>query len=1331
MALVFLNATAQDNGHFTHLNKKFRSFSESAGDSNGFIWITDLDGLYRYNGYDFKFIDYNAIFGEHFKERKPVHLKKDSQNRIWVITDNGKIARIDSLGLIQELKIPDISGKLSTIESSKDDLFVGDQNGTVYRFNKEQNICYPIFTLPNFAGKTQAVQDIIIENQNIWVSSSAAKIYRYHLTNESLTEIEFEFSGDKMEYVQMVMDHQRKLWIATAFHGLVSYDVETKGLRKFGKNDEDRYVLFRTIFKDANGTIWAGSDGAGLFQYNTKAGVTKNYTAKNQNPYTLSNNTIRNISEDKNGNLLIIAKDGFLDILTKDKSTIEYIPGLPDNFPTRILSIFKSRDGNLYVGTDGEGLTIITPSGIKNYNPHLENAPAYIQSISEDRNGKIWIGTYLNGLYIFDPENQKFQKITKGLEGIKDVRTVFVDSNNRIWTGSSAGIRIYNQEQELIYSLNFDEQGLKGVIIDAIIEAENHSIWIGSSYNLLKFQENKEILEKSSFKTVAYFPEHKAPLYNFSISEMELDGFGNLYLRIDSGLLIQLNLATLEYQILDDNASLGDLEIISMEFETANSMWLTATKGIYRYDFSNKNLKSFYQDKEQQAFSFTRRASYKSDDGKIYFGGANGLLSFFPENMASVEKEATLFIDQIEVLNTDARKIIPEQLKDGYQNLKTLKLNAEQSSFSFSFFAIGDILNSNFTYEYKLVDFNDRWIKAGNNLSASYTNIPHGDYILRIRAIRNSDNKVLDTKSVQIKIAPFWWESTLAYCLYALLILGLVFGLYKWYRLKKQLFREEVKHEKEKEIYAAKMNFFAKMSHEIQTPLTLILAPLSDMLQKTEKEDGLLNQRLRQIKHNAEKLSRIAKDLTTIRNKSIKRLRLYVTKNDLRRDLYKIVIGFNELATLKNIDFQIEIPEQQINFWYDVSNLEHVLYNVLSNAFKFTPIGGKIILRVKILANGIRISVVDNGPGIAAEDQESIFKMFFQSKQGEKIQGLGIGLALSKEIIDLHDGELSVSSQEGKGANFSIFLKNGKAHYKNRKNVSFEKIDKNSVFKPEVLSSIDKRKQLPSLLNTDKKIHILLVEDNIEMQIFLQDILSRNYKITTAKHGKKALDLLANGLSPDLIISDVMMPEMDGIEMSEKIIKNKRFNHIPIIMLTARADNASRLIGLKTGVVSYIQKPFDPAELFLTIENLVIHNQNIVCRYKIQNATNTKMDHSKNKDVEFIDQLSTCLQENIDNPSFKLEDLTKKLSMSYSVIFRKCQELTGKSLTEYFRLIKLKKAAGFIVLNNFRVSDAAFQSGYSDTKYFSKCFKEEFGMTPSQFKKEIDDNKLKEFLKAY
>ncbi|MDY7397023.1 two-component regulator propeller domain-containing protein [Aureibaculum sp. 2210JD6-5] len=1326
---------AQDNANFKHLSPTLNNspvnVSGTIQDATGNIWMACSVGILQYDGYDYTLVK-NAVLFPQIKQNDRVKtLVKDADKNIWIVSNFGLLSKYNSEGgAYQDVNENLLKNRLITAISSKNNnVWMASNNGTILKYNN--NALDSVTTINHNGFAVKNIFDIeVLANNQIYVSTDDGKIFNHNLKNKRTSELVGPFSNFP-GILNLTTDNLNRLWIGTETFGLFVYDPSSERFIQNTLFKGNKYnihnELFITFFKDSEGTIWAGTDGGGLYKINPINGNIDVFTKQDSNEFSLSSNTVLNISEDNHKNIWVATNYGKLNILPHANENIKYLSGSENNTPVRILSIFKSSLNTLWIGTDGFGLTKIevNEDGTTKKSQYLKKNDLskgfYVQSITEDNNGNIWFGTYKNGLWIYRPKRDRFEKIgifSSNKHEATDVRTVFKDSKGRIWVSSNVSLSIYSSELELLASFENNSNGLKGTIAESIIEDKNGRFWLGMfRNNLLEFNENSSNLQFSTFI------EHP-DLY--SVRSMASTTEGTVYLINADGELLSFNSNANDTSNFKNVATHKDRQFVSALLVNKDNIWLGSNNGIHHLNLKTNAIKTYYTADGLQDNVFLVRSAFKDTDGLLYFGGIKGLNYFNPNQLTEKKLNPDLFIHTIEILNKPVESILPDQTTSGVLNTKSLKLKNDQSSFSFKFSAIDNILNPNFTYAYRLKGFDKDWIISHPERVATYTNIPPGNYTFEVKA--GTKNGVWDIapQKIDIKIAPPIWNSTWAYIIYFFILAMIAYSIRRWFVLRKRLFLEKVLHKKENDLYKLKMDFFAKMSHEIQTPLTLISGPIDDM-KKRATTDGnlLLKQRLDIIANNADRLSKIARELTLVRNKELDKLQLAVTKNSLCEHLNSIAISFKELARTKHIDFNINCPRNLHNVWYDKEKIEHVLYNLLSNAFKFTPNNGTIDINVKSLESDkfIKLSISDSGPGMPKSELKKVFELFYQSDSQKKYKGTGIGLALTKELINLHNGKISVKSKPKKGTTFRVVLPITEDAYDESDKIVTDIFDEPQL----VLKKEDVVEISTDNLN-DKT--ILVVEDNLELQQLLKDLLNKHYTVIFANEGEEGYELAKNK-NPDIILSDVMMPKLGGIEMCKKIQQNTLTSHIPIILLTAKNSTSAKIEGLSSGAIEYISKPFNTKELLLKIKNILTSKEQIISNYRKEVLSTPKINIDKTKDELFIENLVKIINDNIDNADFKVEDIAESLNMGYSTLYRKCQTLTGNSLVDFVRLLRLKKAAVLIAKYGYSINETAYLTGFNDPKYFSKCFKSQFKKTPGSFKKEAHKMEIDSFLKNY
>ncbi len=1103
-------AFADESDNFIHLKAEIDRQQTIATsvieDSLGYLWINSNSGILRYDGYDYRPYSNHEIFGKEASSAAILDISKDYSDNIWFVSTKGAISKLMPSGKFFPQYSPiAMLAKNQSLESFHIDssrLWLGSNFGTLIGQSliDSTTIRFDIYSSgESITSIAKGKKDII------WFSTNKGKIFQGNTSTMESKELQVPFHQSSNRTV-LTTDANGNLWIGTELNGLYFYDIASKTYEQFHKKAATSHFvptnMIIRIFRDSKGLIWAGTDGGGLCQVDPKTKKIKIYKHSKTNKFSLQSNSVIGFGETKNKDIWIFTNYGNINILPHESSRVKYHSGSISGSPTRVLSILKCKNENLWIGTDGEGISIIDKSG-KTIQQHIAKTKSangltgnYIQAIAEDQNQNKWIGTYLNGLVHYNIASGKFSSIPIKGENRQtgtDIRSLYIDSKNRLWVGSNIGVSVLSLAGKQLAFFPYNTDGLNGNIAEIFMEDEFGNLWIGlylGGISLL--HENKNIFNSkfTSYKLTASTDKSEN-----SVLHGVPDYAGNLYLVNSYGKLLKFNLAAKKTMPIKGFDKEDLHKFTAVLLSDSSNLWVSKNNGISHLDFKNSQEYDYTWKNGTLKNRFLSGSASKGQDGTLYFGGVGGLNYFKPSQMKTQQKKLNLYINQIKIVNRDAEEIIPQKLSKGIEHLKKLELNYKQTSFSFHFSVINDHLDPNYFYAYRLKGFDKEWISSENARTATYTNIPYGAYTFEVKAGTKRNRWDIAARKIQIKVLAPLWRRWWFYAIYAIVFFFIALFIIRYYiawdRLKKQLIREELQNEKNKELYAMKMNFFAKMSHEIQTPLTLILSPLENMMERAEG-NLLLRQRLQVIKNNAKRLSRIALELMTIRNKEIGKLKIKASSNNICKDIQKIALSFSEQARFKSIDFSIEGTDKvDTILWYDKEKLEHILYNLLANSFKFTSREGKITIHIQEdeIENKVFIKVIDTGIGIPESDLKNIFELFYQSEDGKLVDGTGIGLALTKELISLHKGSIEVVSTSNKGTTFTIGLRKGKNHF------TAEEIKHEQLYEISERSTLDSvtscKEEINSVFDENKK-NILLVEDNFEMLLFLEANFTNN-----------------------------------------------------------------------------------------------------------------------------------------------------------------------------------------------------------------------------------------------
>ncbi|SHJ33343.1 Signal transduction histidine kinase [Arenibacter nanhaiticus] len=1293
-------------------------------DSLGYIWLVHSRRMVKYDGASYMDIPFDAIFPSknHHHTDFIEKAELDENGKLWVLSLNGRIAHQNDKGTFTPYNLftqkqTSPSKKINNITANSNYLLFGTEDGKIYYKKPSSTQIDSVNLDQNNTSIIRGIHDIVEKDGIIWFSTKSGRIYNYNINTKK--------SSGVLAYGYKINKAYGKIWFANSQGNLCSF-TPSESTDTYHTELQLRSII-KDIYFDSKGNVWIATDGNGVYQMNTSTKEVAHFYRNENSEFSLASNTVVKIKEDNHGNIWLFPNNEHLQILPNSLSGLHYHSGHEDNAPTRILTMYKATNDILYIGTDGRGLTLHDTKNntTTTYDEKEGFEGKYIQSLIELDSGTLLVGTYQQGLWKVNPKTKRLSKYD--LEKELGYPPSFIgllhkDSKNRIWLSTESGVFIFDYNMNLKARFFYGDNGLKGTTAMNIAEDNNGGIWISiSNGGLFNFVENKHELSSSQFKNIT--PENSSlntNLYHY-INDMTVDDNNNLWFIANSTLAVY-DIDTQLFKKLEFPNDFKEIRFRSVLSSDTNTLWLSTNEGIFKYNPNTQNVEEFGIADGLQGYNFRSGSSYKDSDGLLYFGGSKGLNYFDAQQMQQKKEYPKLLINGIEVLNRPAASIIPDQINKKIEDIGHLTLGPSQSSFSFRFSALGNTLKSYYQYAYKLHGFDKEWISSKSNNMATYTNIPPGRYTFEVKAGTKKGLWDISPKKVAIVIEAPLWKQTWAYILYFIVLCGMLYAITTWLNLKNKFLVASLKNKQNKEFYDMKMNFFSKMSHEIQTPITLISAPIKDMI-KNAKEKDSNQQRLQMVWNNTQRLSRIAAELTTMKNYELGKLQLKVTEGNLIDFIKDIAYGFKEHAKYKGISLKETYAELPEALWFDTQRLEHIVYNLLSNAIKFTPKDGCIDLDVSICEKRkyILIKVSDSGPGIPEKDIDKIFNLFYQSKNGKEIGGTGIGLALVKELATLHHGDITVHNNSSTGATFTLKIPLSGDDYR--------KEEKQDVTIPEE-APIRTRPTLIEKNSSKKEKTIAIIDDNLDIQIYLRSIFDDSFNLISADNGLLGKQLIEEHL-PDLVISDIMMPEMTGIELCQELQKTEKTSHIPVVLLTAKSSTEVKISGMNAGAISYLPKPFNRDELLLKVENILMQQDRLMIKFKSDQLGLPNTTEVDSKSDEFIRKMVDEIENNIDDINFKLENISDALGMSYSALYRKCTQITGKKPVEFLRMYRLKKGAILISKYDYLVSEAAYSVGFGDTKYFSKCFKKEYGMTPAEFKKVAQKDDLETFLKKH
>ncbi|HOT13513.1 MAG TPA: two-component regulator propeller domain-containing protein [Bacteroidales bacterium] len=1323
-------------------------------DSKGFVWIGTMSGLNRYDGSLFKIFRNDANDSASIIDNFIISITEDNFGCLWILTRLGYniYNPVDESFSRQAPECFSAIGSDFTQinEMTKDidgGLWFAQSNLGVIYYNPLENKCELLKVNPKNTEclSSKAVRAITNDTEgNLLTINDNAVIERIdHKTKkvtQRITSIR-NICGD-LAFYKIMCDKENLIWVYSTNVASGIYQINPRTLKTRIFNTKSLPALnnniIRAVEDDGLGRIWIGTDHGGINIIDKKADKITVLTSDNNNEYSLSQNAITCIYKD-NTNIVWVGtyKRGVnfyhpnlvkFDLYRHESSKANSI-GFDD-----INCFAEDKKENLWIGTNNGGIFYFDrkTNTFKNYK-HNPSDPAslpnnVILKLYIDKDDKLWVASYYGGLSYFDGQKfVRFKHDDKNPQSLSDdkVWDIFEDSQGNFWIGTlGSGLDLFDRKKNIFYHYKYGEvNSVSSNYILHIAEDKNRNLWLATALGV-------NMLEHKTGRFVYFnnIPSDKNSLCNNNVTFVFPDSRGLIWIGTREGLSIY-NPFTRKINSYFMNDGLPSNTIQSITEDNLHHIWISTTNGLTRFfikSFTNNKLEFdiFNYDKSDglQGSEFNEKACLKTSKGELVFGGANGFNIFKPQQIKSNTTPPPVYITDLYLFNEKVKVNKPVfkriVLTKSLMNNKKLKLRYSENIFSIEFAALNYLHPEKNRFKYKLEGFNETWIETNSlHPKATYTNLDPGRYIFRV--IASNDDGVWNKEgaSLEIVVSPPFWRSVIAFVLYFLIIFGILIyarhQVVKKARIKFSLENERKEAKRLHELDMLKIRFFTNISHEFRTPLTLIITPLEKLLKTTQ--DTILLGQLNLIHRNAKRLLNLVNQLLDIRRLEVEPFKLNLQLGDLIYFVRDITTSFSDFGEKKNIQLIFKSNVEYINIAFDADKMEKILFNLLSNAFKFTYENGKIEVNIEYNKLGdnskdaVTIKVKDTGIGIPHELQESIFEPFIQNTEMPANiinQGSGIGLALTKEFVRLHNGRIWVESEPGKGSCFYVELP---------VNVSAEAVGGNNI--ETVLINAEKE-ALPEN-ETDEpsnktKSSLMLVEDNEDLRFYLKDNLRIHYQIFESGNGTDALKQIME-VVPDLVVSDIAIPGIDGIELCKRLKNDKRTSHIPVILLTAHLDNTQKVNGFEAGADDYLTKPFSFEILESRIKNLISLRDSLRKTFKTNFDLNPSEVEIVSLDEKFLKKTLEVVEKQIGNPDFSVEDLSKEMGMSRVHLYKKLLFLTGKTPSEFIRLIRLKRAAQLLQKSQLTVAEISYQTGFNNPKYFARYFRDEFGILPSAY----------------
>ncbi len=1356
----FRHLTAKDGFTSATVNTIYK-------DSLGFIWLGAFDGLYRYDGYEFKTYKHDPSDPTSLSNNTISNIIEDKNGRLWVGSMWSGLNRYNRISDRFKRYYPnpdtsllDVNGISCIYQDREGTIWVSTPTGGLHQYidSLDRFISYKYDTNNPVNFKNFVICMLEDSQGNFWTGTWEGlyifnrkekkyfnpdflnKVDGIYLFNRGKEFLKFEDNIitrndlQNIKYKDIFEDSSGIHWFTTSI-GLLKYDPKLNELIYFESQVGDPNSLSSNtvdeIIEDpltGEGTLWISSH-RGLNQFNKETGENTRYFHDPINSQSLPYSVIHGLHLDNDELLWIGVENSGVSILNLTNTNYEYYMLESKQNKDQLLtatSFYKDQIGFTWVGTNKGGL-LKYDQDMNLVDHYYFSGSNFIYSIYETDDGRLITGT-LSDLFLFDRPNNEFIHCTlisdNSVMKSARINTIIKDSFGWYWVGSIVPNGLFYQRPDSKINTHFQQinkDPLNHTDIRDFHEDKNGILWVatnGAGIFILK-PGNRDSLNFEKFKSSS---NNVNLLNTLTIHE---DQNGVLWFGGFNGLT-RYNPKNDSITIFNSNNGLQVDAIYDIEGE-GQYLWLSSDKGLLRFDpiaSRDKQVKIMQLSDGIPFEDIYTYDIYRSEEGMIHVGGKrgtrNGFFRFHPNNIKENQHIPPIVITSFQVNN----KAFP--LDTNIIEKKHIFLKHNQNYFSFEFAALDYVNPEKNQYAYKLEGIDKDWVQSGNRRFINYTGIGSGTYTFRVKGSNNDGIWNEEGISMTITILPPLWKTWWAYSFYVIFIVAILYMII-WFFVRRQrllhnLKMEQLQSDKLENLDKMKSHFFANISHEFRTPLTLILGPVAKVL--TKINDDSIRQDLSMMQRNARRLQNLINQLLSLSRLEYGKLKLQAREDNIVNLVRSYFQSFESLAKQKNIELDFKSDQEIILIYVDQDKLEKILNNLLSNALKFTPTKGRIEVTVLHHTSSVTIIISDTGSGIPQGELPHIFDRFYQANESytKDHEGTGIGLALAKEMVELHHGEIRVESKEGEGTRFIVTLPLGNEHLKESEIDSGSNNNKSiaSVTEPMMVDFQESQPSDPvseTISESDPRPVLLVVEDNADLRVYIKDYLNESYQVLEAINGKDGLDKAIMHI-PDLVISDVMMPKMDGMEFCHKLKTDERTSHIPVILLTAKASMEDKLEGLDTGADDFLTKPFDPQELLTRIANLITQRQKLKEKYKSRLGLSEAKEQEVvlSSDDKFLHKAESFVKENLGDPDFSVETFARQMAMSQSQLYRKLKALTDLTPNEMIRTFRLQRAAKLLTHHSGNIAEIAYEVGFNNPSYFSECFQKQFGKLPSEFK---------------
>ncbi|MDD2476302.1 MAG: two-component regulator propeller domain-containing protein [Dysgonamonadaceae bacterium] len=1278
-------------------------------DTQGFMWFGTKDGLNRFDGESFKIFRMSSE--NELKDNVFRSIVQDRDDRIWLGTDDGvyiynpQFESFDFFNL-KTSENDSISGLISHMIIDTDgDVWISALEKGVFMYDYETKLL-DFYAIEITKGDLKGVTLCEDNGKGVWVLPYSRPINQIDKKRKKISEFRLK-SNNSILYqtgeINKVIADGNNLLIGTSQLGLISIDVLNKSYNNILSLDRNGNAIFiRDILKIDN-NVWIASE-TGLYFYNLYTGDLKNLSYNTSFSNSVSDNAIYSLCEDSEGGVWIGSYFGGVDYLPNKGTYFQnYYPVANEKSLSglRVREFCMADESNIWIGTEDNGLNLFnfetsTFAGVHN---SLKNLYSNIHALYQD-DDFLWIGVFSKGLYRYnlkDKTLKTYRKTDSENSLIENsVFSIFKDTHNILWIETISGLNTYDYENDDFKQINH----LDGVFIQDIMEDSDGNIWFATFLKGLyrldpKTQNWTNFIHNSS-------NPNSLP-YNKVTSVYE-DKKKRIWITTEGGGFCQFNKKDESFTVIDCSSGLFNNVVYQVLEDDESNLWLSTNSGLIKYSPENGVMHNFTIHDGLKTNQFNYKSSLKTNDGTLYFGSIDGFVRFNPSSFIESNFVSPIVFTQLLINN------FPEEISNGrtplnksIQHTDKLKLNHNQNSLSIKYAVLSFSENKNSGVLYKLEGYDKDWISVDNSRTISYSNLSSGKYTLLVTIPDTNQYKKLD-----IVIKPPFWFTLWAYVIYFLFFVSVIVFTREYINIRDQKNQRQklqvFEQESERNLYKSKIEFFTNVAHEIRTPLSLIKAPLDEVLRNKNASNDIRGD-LEIMSRNTDRLLGLTRQLLDFQKTESELYALDMEDYDIPQLVKDIVYLFTPLSKLKGISLDLENTDSSIIAKIDREAFTKIISNLISNALKY----GEKLVSCEVSCfeidneSFVEFLIKNDGSLIPESFQESIFKPFIQisKNKNETFSGTGIGLALSKSLTTLMNGKINYKVLDG----LNVF------------SVSFpaEKKGVNLLEKSEALTDCD----LTNGLNNNKKrtkqsLSVLIVEDDNDLNEFLKRCLSDKYRVLQASDGEQALEVI-KAENVNIIVSDIMMPIVDGYELIEKVKSNIETSHIPVILLTAKTNNKAKIEGYVKGADMYIDKPFSIEVLQAQIANLLESRETLRESFMNNPFIGAVTVAVTQSDVAFINKLNVIIQDNISDSAFNVEDMAEQFNMSRASFYRKIRGVLDLTPNEYIRIERLKKGAQLLKERNYKVNEICYMIGFNSPSYFAKCFQQQFGVLPKDF----------------